>query len=364
MTNVKWLMVGLLMGFLSSSALSCGPATKACSAKECPFGCCDAAGTCQVGSSDGQCGSQGAMCSACALAQRCNLGVCSNIGQSGGPGGGSGGGGGRADGGTGGGGATGGGTGGGATGGGTTGGGTGGGTTGGGTGGGTASCNSSNCSGCCNGTTCVPLSANTNSACGAGGGACANCTNSGGSCNMVNHTCTTPPPDAGSGCTGCFSGTTCVPYSTSYQSSTTCGGGGTASCSSCSGLMCEAGNCTSQVVTGVVGNLRVRLVGGNGIDNGRLEVFANGGWGQVCDDLIQDDTTNGAARVVCRDLGFTTAANSGAVSQTSMSGVGDFFLLDQVACTGSEAQLLQCSHDPLGVEDCSASEAVFIDCAP
>ena len=299
------------------------------------------------------------MCSTCALAQRCNLGVCTSIGQSGGPGGGSGGGFGGGGGTTGGG--TGGGTTGGGTGGGTTGGGTGGGATGGG--GGTAACSSANCTGCCAGGVCVPLSSNNNSVCGAGGTTCVNCTSTGKTCNLSSHTCEGPPPDAGSGCTGCLSGTTCVPYSTSSQSATTCGGGA-AACRSCSGLMCEAGNCTSLAVTGVVGNTRVRLVGGNGIDNGRLEVFANGGWGQVCDDVIQNDTTNGAAKVVCRDLGFTTAANNGTVSQVTMSGVGDFFLLDETTCTGSETQLLQCGHDPFGVEDCSSTEAVFIDCAP
>ena len=428
MNTAKWMLVGLLSGFLASTAVSCGPAVKACGPKECPFGCCDSAGTCQGGSSDAQCGAQGAACSTCGLAQRCNLGVCTNIGSGAGPGGGSGGGftgggsggGGGVTGGGSGGGFTGGGTGGGATGGGTgggatgggggacdgcffqgscvprvnsntaiacgqggitcvscsgtqtcqnyvctsgtgggagggAGGGTGGGATGGGTGGGTASCSPSNCGGCCSGNTCVPLSANNDTVCGFGGAGCANCAASAGTCNLSTFTCDFSPPDAGS-CSGCLNTSgTCIPYSTSYQSNITCGGGGDF-CQACSGNVCEGGNCGLAAAT-PVGNTRVRLVGGNGVNSGRLEVFANGGWGQVCDDVF--DTNLNGPNVVCRDLGF-----AGAVSQANDPGNGDFFLLDQVTCTGTEAQLLQCAHDPFGVEDCASSEAVFITCGP
>lgn len=103
-------------------------------------------------------------------------------------------------------------------------------------------------------------------------------------------------------------------------------------------------------------NARVRLVGGTST-SGRLEVFANGGWGQVCDDDF--DTSLFGPNVVCRDLGF-----SGAVSQGSDPGIGDYFLLDDVACLGTESTLLNCPHAPVGVENCDSAEAVFITCAP
>ena len=45
----------------------------------------------------------------------------------------------------------------------------------------------------------------------------------------------------------------------------------------------------------------VRLVGGNGSHEGRLELNYNGVWGTVCDDRF----SNEAATVVCRSLGFT-----------------------------------------------------------
>ena len=44
----------------------------------------------------------------------------------------------------------------------------------------------------------------------------------------------------------------------------------------------------------------VRLIGGSGPHEGRLEIFHNGYWGTVCDDYFR----NPAAEVVCRMLGF------------------------------------------------------------
>ena len=80
----------------------------------------------------------------------------------------------------------------------------------------------------------------------------------------------------------------------------------------------------------------IRLVGGNGINTGHVEIYHNNVWGTVCDDGWD---LNDAA-VVCRELGFP-----GAVSSFCCAAFGQgtgIIWLDGVRCKGRETSLSCC----------------------
>ncbi|KAG7226202.1 hypothetical protein INR49_014216, partial [Caranx melampygus] len=89
-------------------------------------------------------------------------------------------------------------------------------------------------------------------------------------------------------------------------------------------------------------NGRVRLSGDNEghSDRGRVEIFVNGEWGTVCDDLW---TTKNAA-VVCRQLGFQYALKAAKNSEFGEGKDLRILLLDDVQCDGTESSLLDCRH--------------------
>ena len=100
----------------------------------------------------------------------------------------------------------------------------------------------------------------------------------------------------------------------------------------------------------------LRLVGGDSVSRGRVEVYHSGEWGTVCDD--DWDLTD--AHVVCRQLGY-----SGAISAYRHAffgrGRGPIHY-DNVACNGSETCLADCSHLGIGVEDCDHNEDAGVAC--
>ena len=103
----------------------------------------------------------------------------------------------------------------------------------------------------------------------------------------------------------------------------------------------------------------VRLI--NAADNtnmsGRLEVYYEGQWGTVCDDLFDSN----AATVVCRQLGLNPV---GAIAVTR-AGFGqgvDPIWLDNVDCVGSEENIDSCPHNAWGSHNCAHFEDAGVIC--
>ncbi|KAJ8322311.1 hypothetical protein KUTeg_000782 [Tegillarca granosa] len=101
----------------------------------------------------------------------------------------------------------------------------------------------------------------------------------------------------------------------------------------------------------------IRLVGGVGPYEGRLEVFHQEQWGTVCDDLFHTNE----AKVVCKQLGYPTD-NPIVTNITSFTAGTGKIWLDNVVCQGNESYIDLCVHNPYGVTNCDHSEDVGIIC--
>ena len=100
---------------------------------------------------------------------------------------------------------------------------------------------------------------------------------------------------------------------------------------------------------------QIRLAGG-GHYYGRVEVFYNGIWGTVCDDVW--DLKH--AQVVCRQLGFRNASSA---PQSAKYGQGsDPIWLDDVRCKGNETSLFNCPHTGWGIHNCNHAEDASVVC--
>ncbi|XP_064388469.1 neurotrypsin-like [Halichondria panicea] len=94
--------------------------------------------------------------------------------------------------------------------------------------------------------------------------------------------------------------------------------------------------------------------------SGRLEVYYNGQWGTVCDDLFGPND----AVVACRQLGFSTYTRYGTVRTLGFSQPSSSTRtwLDNLRCSGTESRLINCPANPIGVEDCSHFEDIALIC--
>ncbi|XP_053778640.1 scavenger receptor cysteine-rich domain-containing protein DMBT1 [Desmodus rotundus] len=101
----------------------------------------------------------------------------------------------------------------------------------------------------------------------------------------------------------------------------------------------------------------IRLVDGRTRCEGRIEVYHNGTWGTVCDDLWNIS----AAHVVCRQLGC--GEGIGALGNGHFGAGTGHILLDNVQCRGDEATLGQCQHLGLSVHNCGHHEDAGAVCS-
>ena len=100
----------------------------------------------------------------------------------------------------------------------------------------------------------------------------------------------------------------------------------------------------------------LRLIGGSGPHEGRVEIFHSDRWGTVCDDFwTQDD-----AMVVCRQLGYTGRASA---LRRAVFGEGeDPIWLDNVGCEGDELRLADCRSGGWGAHNCGHHEDAGVTC--
>ena len=100
----------------------------------------------------------------------------------------------------------------------------------------------------------------------------------------------------------------------------------------------------------------LRLVGGRGSYEGRVEVFWNERWGTVCDDYF--GTNDG--RVICKYMGFPDVA---ATYRRARFGQGTGpIVMDDLRCAGNEYSPFACPMRTIGTHNCRHSKDASVRC--
>ena len=91
---------------------------------------------------------------------------------------------------------------------------------------------------------------------------------------------------------------------------------------------------------------------------GHLQVFHKGQWGAVCKDKFDYV----AARVACKQLGFTTSGIGYRNSSMSVSYRNIPNALDDLQCRGGESKLQYCSRNVFFDSNCKNTDGIILDC--
>ncbi|XP_019849591.1 PREDICTED: deleted in malignant brain tumors 1 protein-like [Amphimedon queenslandica] len=113
--------------------------------------------------------------------------------------------------------------------------------------------------------------------------------------------------------------------------------------------------CQDSVRRSSCSNGAVRLVGGSGPHEGRLEVCINEAWGTVCSNGWDNTETN----IVCNQLGYLPF---GGRYKSFGHGTGLPILMSSLQCVGTESSLLECHQQACDITNCTHAYDVGVIC--
>lgn len=105
--------------------------------------------------------------------------------------------------------------------------------------------------------------------------------------------------------------------------------------------------------------VEVRIVDGRRPHEGRVEIRGYGhDWGGICDDGWGQPE----ASVICKMVGYRLGAKEATLLSMFGSIESGKINLDEVDCTGSEKDIIECKSNPWGDHDCSSKEMAGVIC--